>query len=73
MRSSPPALIGRFALTLVMYAATTGHGAAQDKPPASWDGPLLKPVDREAVYEFTRAPTVKRAAADWYEISFACQ
>jgi len=56
---------------LMSFALASTH--AQEKLPSQWDGPLYKPVDREAVHEFTRAPTVKKAAADRYEISFACK
>src|SRR4029077_17308807 len=43
----------------------------QEKPPANWDAPLCKPVDRATVYEFTREPAVKKVGPDRYEISFA--
>ena len=73
MIPSSPASIARFVLCLVVCATAGSRAAAQDQPPAKWDGPLCKPVDREAVYEFTRAPAVKKAGPDRYEISFACK
>lgn len=36
-----------------------------------WDGPLLKPVTREALFEFAQKPSLRKAAKDRYEISFA--
>jgi DNA-binding beta-propeller fold protein YncE len=57
-------------LALVL-AALPPLAFGQDKPPANWDAPLCKPVDREAVYEFTREPAVKKVGPDRYEISFA--
>jgi len=63
----------RFQTVLFLAAFVVTPVAAQEKLPSKWDGPLLKPVDREAVYEFTREPTVKKVASDRYEISFACK
>ncbi len=56
---------------LVLIGVAAGWVVAQDKPPANWDAPLCKPVDREAVYEFVREPVVKKVGPDRYEITFA--
>ena len=39
--------------------------------PLSWDGALLKPVDREEIYAFTREPAIRKVENDRYEITFA--
>jgi len=56
--------------TIPFLLLLAGVAPAQD-PPVSWDAPLCKPVNREAVYEFTRAPTMKKVGPDRYEIAFA--
>jgi hypothetical protein len=38
---------------------------------SDWEGPLCKPAPREEVFEFARKPTVRKAAGDRYEITFA--
>lgn len=45
--------------------------SGQQAQPTDWDGPLCRPVDRENVYEFVRAPTVAKIGPDRYAISFA--
>jgi hypothetical protein len=63
----------RFQTVLFLAAFVIKPVTAQEKLPSTWDGPLLKPVEREAVYEFSREPMVKRATPDRYEISFGCK
>ncbi|OAI48998.1 hypothetical protein AYO44_00935 [Planctomycetaceae bacterium SCGC AG-212-F19] len=58
-------------LCLVTAGLAVAPALAQDKPSANWDAPLCKPVDRVAVYEFTRAPVVKKVAPDRFDIAFA--
>ncbi|OAI49023.1 hypothetical protein AYO44_01070 [Planctomycetaceae bacterium SCGC AG-212-F19] len=63
----------RIMLPFVVVGIAVGFTAAQEKPPANWDGPLCKPVDREAVYEFATAPAVKKIGPDRYEITFTAK
>src|SRR4051812_31958137 len=63
-------------LALTIAFGATSPLAAQPKPaplPPKWDGPLYKPVEREAVYEFTQPPTVKKVVSDRYQIVFAAK
>ena len=55
----------------LLWILAPPSGARAAAPPKEWDGPLLTPVEREEVYAFTRKPTVRKAAPDRYEISFA--
>lgn len=52
-----------------VVAAATPDAVAQ----ANWDAPRCNPVDREAVYDFAQAPTVKKVGPDRYKISFAAK
>ncbi len=56
-----------------LLVALASGVSAQEKLPANWDAPLCKPVDRDAVHEFTREPAMKKVSPDRYEISFACK
>ncbi|MCX7803878.1 MAG: hypothetical protein N3A38_01680, partial [Planctomycetota bacterium] len=44
-----------------------GNAALADE----WEGPKLKPVAREEVFEFARKPEFRRVGKDRYEITFA--
>jgi len=46
-------------------------GIAAGAEPKEWEGQLLKPVEREEVYKFTKKPSVRKVGRDRYEISFA--
>lgn len=71
MISSSTTLFKRLLLSVLVGATAVSLAADQDKLPTNWDGPLLKPVEREAVYEFSRTPTLRKAGPDRYEIRFA--
>jgi len=64
------------AVSAIAIAVIASHAVAADpKPvtaPVNGDAPLCKPVEREAVYEFAREPTVRKQG-EQYAISFACK
>lgn len=64
----------RFIVSLLLLVnASVGFVHAQDKQSANWDGPLLKPMAPEALYEFTTQPMIKKVGTDRYEITFTSQ
>jgi DNA-binding beta-propeller fold protein YncE len=42
-----------------------------DKPSENWEGPKLKPVSREDIFEFDAKPAIRHAGKDRHEISFS--
>jgi len=64
-----PALHLHGALLFAAFACFAGEYG----PEEVWDGPLLKPVAREEVFEFAQKPSFRKAAKDRYEVSFAAR